>query len=64
MFSAQSISLFLLVMGRIQKDTEGLVLRAVPEEEFLHKKIKNKDVYVEYGGTEDISEDAWSLRQQ
>ena len=40
-----------------------LVLRAVPEQEFLRKKIKNKDVYVNCGATEDISEDACSLRE-
>ena len=33
------------------------------EEEFLHKKINNKGVYVYYGVTEDIPEDACSLRQ-
>ena len=33
------------------------------DEEFLHKKINNKDVYVDYDTTEDISEDAWSLNQ-
>ena len=33
------------------------------DEEFLHKKINNKDVYVDYDTTEDISEDAWSLSQ-
>ena len=27
------------------------------EEEFLHKKINNKDVYVDYGAVADISED-------
>ena len=44
------------------KDSERLVLRVVPDEEFLHKKISNKDVYVDYGSTEDIPEDACSLR--
>ena len=33
------------------------------DEEFLHKEINNKDVYVDYDTTEDISEDAWSLNQ-
>ena len=33
------------------------------DEEFLHKKKNNKDVYVDYDTTEDISEDAWSLNQ-
>ena len=32
-------------------------------EGFLHKKINNKDVYEDYGATEDIPEDACSLRQ-
>ena len=32
-------------------------------EEFLHKKIKNKDLYVDYGASEDIPEDVCSLRQ-
>ena len=36
------------------------VIRAAPNEEFLHKKINNKDVYVDYGATEDIPEDACS----
>ena len=31
-------------------------------EGFLHKKIINKDVYVDYGSEEDIPEDACSLR--
>ena len=48
---------------RAWKDSERLVLQAVPDEEFLHKKIKNKDSNVDYGATEDILEDACSLRQ-
>ena len=39
------------------------MLRVVPDEDFLHTKINNKDVYVNYGATEDIPEDAFSLRQ-
>ena len=39
------------------------MLRVVPDEEFLHTKINNKDVYVYYGATEDIPEDACSLGQ-
>ena len=62
-------------MGRIQKDmrgiysentwkdSEGLALRAVPDEEFLQKKINNKDVYGDHDAAEDIQEDACSLRQ-
>ena len=30
------------------------MLRVVSEEEFLHAKINNKQVYVDYGATEDI----------
>ena len=45
------------------KQSESLVLRVVPDEEFLHTKIDNNDVYVAYGATEDIPEDACSLRQ-
>ena len=32
-------------------------------EEFLHMKINNKDVYLDYRATADIPEDACSLRQ-
>ena len=39
------------------KDSERFVLRAVPDEEFLHKKISNRDVYVDYGSIEDIPEE-------
>ena len=39
------------------------MLRVVPDEEFLHTKINNKDVYVNYGVTGDIPGDACSLRQ-
>ena len=35
---------------------ERLVLRAVPEKEFLHNKINNRDFYVDYDSTEDIPE--------
>ena len=40
------------------KDSERLVPRAICEEEFLHKKINNGDVYLDYCSTEDIPEDA------
>ena len=40
------------------------MLRVVPDEEFLHTKINNTDVYVDYGATEDIPEDACSFRRQ
>ena len=39
------------------------MLRVIPDKEFLHTKINNKDVYVDYGATEDSPEDACSLRQ-
>ena len=39
------------------------MLRVVPDEESLHTKINNKDVYAYYGATEDIPEDACSLGQ-
>ena len=39
------------------------MLRVVPDEELLHAKVNNKDVYVDYGATEDIPEDACSSRQ-
>ena len=45
------------------KQSESLVLRVVPDEEFLHTEINNKDIYVDYGATEDMPEDACSLRQ-
>ena len=41
------------------EQSEYLVLRVIPEEEFLHTKINNKYVYAYYGATED----AYSLRQ-
>ena len=44
------------------KDSERLVQGAVPEEVFLHKKINNKYMYVDYGSTKDIPEDGCSLR--
>ena len=43
------------------KDSESLVLRAVPDEELLRKKINNQDVYLDYGSIEDIPEDALRL---
>ena len=32
--------------------------RVVPDEEFWHTKINNKEFYVDYGAREDIPEDA------
>ena len=39
---------------RAWRDSERLVLRAVPSKELLHEKINNKDVYVDYGSTKNI----------
>ena len=33
------------------------------DEEFLHKKIKSKDAYLDNGATGDIPEDAYIFRQ-
>ena len=41
------------------KDSERLVLWVVPDEDFPHKKINDRDGFVDYGCTEDISEDAF-----
>ena len=49
---------------RAWKQSESLVLRVVPDKEFLHTKINNKGVYVNYGATEDIPKDACSFRRQ
>ena len=43
-------------------DSKRLALRAVPDEEFVHKNTNNRDVYADYGSTKDIPEDAYSLR--
>ena len=40
---------------------EKSVLQAVLDEEFLHEKINNRDVYEDYGSTKDIPEDALRL---
>ena len=50
-------------MQRTWKQSESLVLRVVPDEEFLQTKKNNKGIYVDYGATEDIPEDACSLTQ-
>ena len=47
---------------RAWKQSESLMLRVVPDEEFLHNKINNRGVYVDYVATEDIPEDVCSLR--
>ena len=38
------------------------MLRAVSDKEFLHTNLNNKGVYVDYGATEDIPEDACSFK--
>ena len=52
---------------RAWKQSESLVLRVFADEEFVHNKRNNKNVYVDYGAnygaTEDIPEVACSLRQ-
>ena len=74
MFSAQGIFFFLLATGRIQRGTKdsdhseklsiskhGSNQRALCYKQFLMlNKINNKDIYVDYDTTEDISEDGYS----
>ena len=43
------------------KDSERLVLWEAPDKEFLNKKINNREVYVDYGSTENIPEGALRL---
>ena len=38
----------LLSRQQAWKQSESLVLQVVPDEQFLHTKINNKDVYVDY----------------
>ena len=38
---------------RAWNDSERVVLQAISEEEFLHKKINNTDIYVDCGATDD-----------
>lgn len=40
------------------KDSERVAVRVVPDEEFLYKKINNRDLYMDYGSKEDIPENA------
>ena len=35
---------------------ERVVLRAIPNEEFVYKKTNHRNIYVEYGSTEDMLE--------
>ena len=41
---------------RAWKKLECLVLRVVPDEEFMHTKINNEDAFVYYDATEDVPE--------
>ena len=49
---------------RTWKQSVSLVLRVLADEDFLHTKINNKDVYMDYGATEDTPNDACSLRHE
>ena len=49
---------------RSWKQSKSLVLGVVPDREFLHTKINDKGVYVDYGATEDIPEDACSFTRR
>ena len=51
-----------VLIQRRLNNLKRLVLRAVSDEEFLHKNISKIDVYVDYGSTEDILGNAYSLR--
>ena len=53
---------FLVGYKYAQKDSERLLLQVVSDK-FLHKKINNKDVYMDCGAAEDIPGDASSLQQ-
>lgn len=56
---------FLLGHSYAWKDSQRLVLilRAMPNENFLYKKINNKDLYTDYRATENTPEDACSSRE-
>ena len=47
-----------LLQSNIATDWKKLKEMVFVEEEFLYKKISKKDVYVDYGATADISQDA------
>ena len=53
--SSENIQLLLSYIVTYRKKLEEVVFVA---EEFLHKKLSNNDVYVDYGAMTDISEDA------
>ena len=53
--SSKNIQLLQSYIKTYRKKLENVVF---DEEEFLHKKISNKDVYVDYGAITDIPEDA------
>ena len=41
--------------------SESLILRAIPDKEFQHMKVNNRDVYLDYSSREDIPEDTLRL---
>ena len=53
--SSENIQLLQSYIVTYRKKLEEV---AFVEEEFLHRKISNKDVYVDYGAMADIPEDA------
>ena len=53
--SSQNIE---LLQSNIATDWKKLKEMVFVEEEFLYKKISKKDVYVDYGATADIPQDA------
>ena len=53
--SSENIQLLLSYIVAYRKKLEEVVF---VQEEFLHKKLSNKDVYVDYGAMADIPEDA------
>ena len=53
--SSENIQLLLSYIVAYRKKLEEVVF---VQEEFLHKKLINKDVYVDYGAMADIPEDA------
>ena len=41
--------------------SERLILREIPDKEFQHMKVNNRDVYLDYSSREDIPEDTLRL---
>ena len=52
-------SRFNLALSLIERNLEEVDFA---NEKFSHKKINNNDFYVDYSATEDIPQDAYSLR--